>query len=114
MGLCYPKTRAFILALTLTTSDTAFASPLCTQHETIKASYLRLHASHHRQAGVAHISPWQAPYLTSCWYCGGPGAEMGLVAQGIIPPPRHPHYAHPAYYWNNYFYYPNYRDIYEF
>lgn len=111
------KARPLILALTLTTGAScgvAHAGPLSVQHVLTSDSYMPLHAAHYRRAGLSHVSPWQAPYHTSRWYRGGAGAKMGLVAQGIILPPRRPTYAYPGYYWNNYFYYPNYRDIYEF
>jgi hypothetical protein len=77
-------------------------------------SYSPLKPIHYRRAGVMHRNPWQAPYHVSHYYRGGPGARMGLVAQGIIPPPQHSYYSYPGFYWNNYFYYPNYRMIYDF
>jgi hypothetical protein len=68
------------------------------------------------QATEAHYrrSPWIAPYHVSHRYRGGAGARMGLVAQGIVPPPYHSLYSYPGFYWNNYYFYPNYRMIYDF
>jgi hypothetical protein len=88
----------------------AFAAPMSAAP--IKGYYLPLEQTHYR--GIAHRSPWQAPYHVSHRYRGGAGARMGLVAQGIIPPPRYSYYDYPGFYWNNYFYYPNYRMIYDF
>lgn len=123
MARFYIKSRTLILTLALATgisSGVAYAGPLSVQHALTKVSYLPLedahyrHSSHYRHVGLAHVSPWQSPYHVSHWYRGGPGVKMGMIAQGIILPPRQPQYSYPAYYWNNYFYYPNYRDIYDF
>lgn len=109
----YIKSRPLVLTLALAASvscGAAYAGPLAVQHVLSAESHLPLQAVHYR----SHLSPWQAPFHVSRWYRGGNGARMGLVAQGIIPPPRHPHYSYPSDYQINYFYYPNYRMIHDF
>lgn len=105
--------RTLLLTLTLVIGaaapEVAPAAPLATHYASLIGAPASLLEIHYRR-----VSPWQAPYRVSHRYRGGPGARMGLVAQGILPPPLHPHYAYPGFYWNNYFYYPNYRMIYDF
>jgi hypothetical protein len=110
------KKRLFLLisATAALACGEALAAPLTFQHSLQAESTYPLQAVHYRRIGVVHRSPWQAPYHVSRNYRGGPGARMGLVAQGIIPPPQHSYYSYPGFYWNNYFYYPNYRMIYDF
>jgi hypothetical protein len=123
MARFYNKSCPLILTLALATGmscGAAYAGPLTIQPGLTKLSYLPLHdvhyrhGSHYRHVALAHVSPWQAPYHVSHWYRGGPTVKMGMIAQGIVVPPRRPQYSYPANYWNNYFYYPNYRDIYDF
>lgn len=109
----YNKSRPLFLTLTLAASlsgGAASAGPLSVQHVLSADSQMPVQSVHYR----SHVSPWQAPYHVSRWYRGGNGARMGLVAQGIIPPPRHPYYSNPSDYQINYFYYPNYRMIHDF
>jgi hypothetical protein len=90
------------------------AAPLIVDHLAAAGSLQPVAAAHYRRSGLHRLNPWQAPYHVSHLYRGGPGARMGLVAQGIIPPPPRSFYSYPGFYWNNYFYYPNYRMIYDF
>lgn len=109
----YNKSRPLFLTLMLAAGAScgaASAGPMAVQHVFSSDSHLPSQAIHYR----SHVSPWQAPFHVSRWYRGGHGAKMGLVAQGIIPPPRHPYYSSSYEDRINYFYYPNYRMINDF
>jgi hypothetical protein len=94
-------------------SDAA-AAPVTIDHFARAPTLQTVVVAHYRRSGLHRLNPWQAPYHVSHLYRGGPGAQMGLVAQGIIPPPPRPLYSYPGYDRYNYFYYPNYRMIYDF